>query len=61
MLDSERMYREMALPIAGTLHCHRCETWLQAPPEAVATYLATGWPVCCGHSMTLTPLKPEGT
>ena len=49
------MYESIAERIApqgAELSCPTCNKLDKITRSKVAEYLATGWPACCGHTMT---------
>ena len=48
---------EAAFPDGATLACEKCRREEQATREQCAEYLRSGWPRCCGETMTLS--KPQ--
>lgn len=40
-------------PDGGQLRCGKCECVKPFTTEDAARYLARGWPMCCGRTMTV--------
>jgi hypothetical protein len=54
--DLENLHRNMArdaMPNGGTLTCERCGRTRDVSSADCRTYLARGWPTCCGLTMRL--------
>ena len=39
----------------GTVSCEKCKKSETVNVKSVADYLAWGWPLCCGQTMTFVP------
>ncbi len=39
--------------VAGFLHCHTCLVARPLSSAALAEFIQTGWPTCCGEVMAL--------
>ncbi len=57
------MYQDMAKGLGGRLMCEECGRVQPCSRRGAAGYLARGWPMCCGYTMTLVTAskEPEGT
>jgi hypothetical protein len=50
--DAKAMYRDMAKPLGTCCKCTECGRVKHVDP---AECLRSGWPKCCGYTMTLLP------
>jgi hypothetical protein len=58
------MYSEMGkacAPPNTQLRCDVCDRAEPLTPEAASTYMACGWPKCCGHTMKLESAHPPAS
>jgi hypothetical protein len=46
-------HNDITAHVSGFLHCHACLVARPLSSAALAEFIRTGWPTCCGATMTL--------
>lgn len=54
LADFDAMYRDAAKVTGSQVRCEKCGSQIAVDP---ANCLRSGWPQCCGYTMTLIPKR----